>query len=70
VSVPNENLNSVNHNKQFDVAGVNIRRNPTGVRSDSDSGGEVRVKDYSAPRDLYQRGEKPGVQTWREPGKD
>jgi hypothetical protein len=50
MSIPNENLASVNHNRQRDdVPGVPIHRRPSGVKSASEAGGEVAQASYRDP---------------------
>jgi hypothetical protein len=47
MSIPNEALPNVSHNRQLPHLSDRIRTNPTGIRADSDAGGEVARGEYS-----------------------
>jgi hypothetical protein len=49
MSIPNEALPNVSHNRQFPDLADRVSTSPTGIRADSDAGGEVRHTEYSPP---------------------
>ncbi len=55
MAIPNEALPNVRHNRQFPHLAGRVSTSPTGIRADSDAGGEVARGEYSPPGSGAQR---------------